>query len=301
MKPPVTDLLKGRFAVVSVDQDAVRQRLQPLPDPLQLGRDRGVAFRAEAQLKHLAGGVLVDQRGGRAFGHDPALVHDDQPVAELLGLVHVVRGEHQRDALLLESEEPVPEDVPRLRVQAGGGLVQQQDLRLVDQRAGDGQPALHAAGERVHAGLGLVGELGELQQLVRLRPQVAVGQAEVAAVDDQVVADPDLVVEVVLLRHHAQVRPDLGAVAVRIQPHDGQLARGALRDAADHPHCGRLAGAVGPEQAEGLPRRDVEGDAVDRGEIPVLLGQAARRNDGLGQLFRDCGVGHSTSLWQSRD
>ena len=38
-----------------------------------------------------------------------AAVHDHEPVAELLGLVHVVRREHERHALLLQPVEPVPE------------------------------------------------------------------------------------------------------------------------------------------------------------------------------------------------
>ena len=132
---------------------------------------RGVPLGAEPQLQDLAGGVVADQAGRRSFRHDPALVHDDEPVAELLGLVHVVRGEDQRDALFLEPEQAVPEDVPRLRVKAGGGLVKQQDAGLVDERTRDGQAPLHAAGQRVHLGLGLVRELREFQQLVRLGPR----------------------------------------------------------------------------------------------------------------------------------
>ena len=39
-----------------------------------------------------------DQLARRALGDDAAAVHDHEPVAELLGLVHVVRREHERDA-----------------------------------------------------------------------------------------------------------------------------------------------------------------------------------------------------------
>ena len=98
----------------------------------------------EAQLEHLAGRVLVDQRARAALGDDPAVVHDDEPVAQLLGLVHVVRRDDERDALALEPEEPVPQHVPRLGVEAGGGLVEQEHLGVVHQAARDGEPALHA-------------------------------------------------------------------------------------------------------------------------------------------------------------
>ena len=106
----------------------------------------------------------------RALGDDPPAVHDHQPVAELLGLVHVVRGEHQRDALLLEPEQPLPHEVAGLRVEAGGRLVEQQQLGLVDQRPGDGEPSLHAAGERIDLAVGPVGELHEVEQLGGARP-----------------------------------------------------------------------------------------------------------------------------------
>ena len=86
-----------------------------------------------------------------------AAVHDHEPVAQLLGLVHVVGGEHQRDALTLELVEALPQQVARLRVEPGGRLVEQQQLGLVDQRAGDREPALHAARERVDAVVAPVG------------------------------------------------------------------------------------------------------------------------------------------------
>ena len=120
--------------------------------------------------------VLADERGRRALGHDRALVDDDEAVAELLGLVHVVGREHQRRALLLEPEQPVPQDVPRLRVEAGRRLVEQQDARVVDEGARDREAALHAAGEVVDLGLGLVVELGEREQLVGRRAQELAGR-----------------------------------------------------------------------------------------------------------------------------
>ncbi len=49
------------------------------------------------------------------------------------------------------------EDVAGLRVEAGGRLVEQQDARVVDQRACDREAALHAAGEVVDLGLRPVG------------------------------------------------------------------------------------------------------------------------------------------------
>ena len=159
----------------------------------------------------------ADQRRRAALGHDPALVDDHDPVAELLGLVHVVRGEHEGGAALLEPEQPVPQHVPGLRVEAGGRLVEHEDARLVDQRPGDGQPPLHAARQVVDLGVALLLELREPQELVGPRRAHGPGDAEVAAVHDEVVPHAQLGVEVVLLRHHAEQRPDLRAVRVGVE------------------------------------------------------------------------------------
>ena len=77
--------------------------------------------------------VLLDQLARRTLGDDLALIHHDEPVAELLGLVHVVRGEHERDAPLLEPVQAVPQHMAGLRVEPGRRLVEQQQLGFVDQ------------------------------------------------------------------------------------------------------------------------------------------------------------------------
>ena len=101
------------------------------------------------------------------------VVHDDEPVAQLLGLVHVVRREDERHALPLQAVEPLPDDVPRLRVEAGRRLVEQQHLRLVDERARDREAALHAARQRLDLVVRALGELDELEQLVGARAELA--------------------------------------------------------------------------------------------------------------------------------
>ena len=110
---------------------------------------------------------------GTALGDDPGLVHDDQPVAQLLGLVHVVGRQDERHAALLQSIEPIPEQVARLRVEARRRLVEQQERGLVDQRAGDGQASLHPARQRLDLVVRALGQLGELEQLVGARPTSA--------------------------------------------------------------------------------------------------------------------------------
>ena len=130
----------------------------------------------EAQLGDLAGRVLLDQRARAALGDDLGLVHDDEPVAQLLGLVHVVGRQDERHAALLEPVQAVPQQVAGLRVEAGRRLVEEQHVGLVDQRAGDRQAPLHAARQRLDLVVGALGQLGELEQLVgaAARPRPAI-------------------------------------------------------------------------------------------------------------------------------
>ena len=155
---------------------------------------------------------LVEYRSiswrGRTLGDDLRLVHDDEAVAELLGLVHVVGGQDQRHATLLQPVEAVPEQVTRLRVEAGRRLVEEEQGRLVDQRPGDRQPPLHPARQRLDLVVLALGQLGELQQLVRAPVALGPRQAEVAPVEDEVLADGQLGVEAVLLGDDADPRAD---------------------------------------------------------------------------------------------
>src|SRR6266480_6490167 len=80
---------RGCLAVAGVEEDAVGQHLDALRETLELvERRRGID--RKAKFEHLAGGVLVDEAARRAEGDDLRLVHDDQAITKLLGLIHVV-------------------------------------------------------------------------------------------------------------------------------------------------------------------------------------------------------------------
>src|SRR5436190_266423 len=105
--------------------------------------------------------------------------------------------------------------------------------------------------------------------------QLAAREAEVAAVDDQVLAHGQLEVERVELRHDAEPAADRRPVTERVEAEHAQRAARDRRDTADHPHGRALAGAVRAEEAEGLPPGDVEVDPVDGGQLVEPLHEAA--------------------------
>jgi hypothetical protein len=63
--------------------------------------------------------------------------------------------------------------VAGLRVEAGRRLVEQQQLGLVDERAGDHEAPLHPARQRLDLVAGPLGQLDELEQLDRPAPRLA--------------------------------------------------------------------------------------------------------------------------------
>ena len=86
------------------------------------------------QLQHDVVEVLLEQARGRALGDDAAAVHDGDLVAQEVGLFHVMGRQQHRAAFRLDGADQVPEVVAGLRIEAGGRLVQEQHLRVVDER-----------------------------------------------------------------------------------------------------------------------------------------------------------------------
>ena len=131
------------------------------------------------------------------------MVHDRDPLAELVGLLHVVRGEQDRLAVPVQLAEHVPQREPALRVEAGGRLVEEQHGRAVEDRPCHHQPLRHPAGQGVDRGLGPFGQLELLEQVVSDLPGLLRTHAEQPTVEVQVLPDRQLAVEGVLLRHDA--------------------------------------------------------------------------------------------------
>ena len=124
-------LAQSRVTVDRVQKKPVGKDLHPLGDALQprLQRPRARRGRTAARAPRASRSARSARVALPSAAKRP-VVHDRQPVAELLGLVHVVRGDDQGDALLLQPVEPVPQKVPRLRVEPGGRLVEDQKLRV---------------------------------------------------------------------------------------------------------------------------------------------------------------------------
>ena len=111
----------------------------------------------------MLGSQRLDQLPRGPQRDDAPVVNDGHPLAQPLRFLHVVRGEQDGAAARLESLHHFPELAAGLRIEPRGGLVEEEQLGVVDQRAGDREPLGLAAGEVLHAGAGLVDEADPLE------------------------------------------------------------------------------------------------------------------------------------------
>ena len=169
--------------------------------------------------------------------------------------------------------------VAALRVDADGGLVEDQHVGIVDERGGDVEAPLHSAAERLRLVAGAVGEADERERRVDALAQQRAGHPVERAEQLEVGGGAEVLVDRELLRNDADA--PLGEVGVLVE---GQTRRvGADEDraaigadqAAQHRDGRRLAGAVRAEQADDLAGADRQRQVGDDGAAAVRLAKAS--------------------------
>ena len=151
---------RGAHAATSWTSPAARSRVRPVAS-----RKTSSSVGSSSPPRRRRRSAL--SAAGRALAHDQAVVDDRDAVAELVGLLEVLRREEDRRALAVDPAQLLPDRQPAGRVEAGGRLVEEQDLGLVHERRREVEPALHAAGVALDHAVGGVLELDQLEQLLR--------------------------------------------------------------------------------------------------------------------------------------
>ena len=213
---------------------------------------------------------LAAQLLDRPLGDDPAVGDDDDVIDDVVGLgQHVARDEH-RLALRGEVAQEGPQPSDAFGVQAVGGLVEDDDVRVGEQRCGETEPLAHAHGVAAGPLAGSGGDADQFEELVhpRVRGAARVGK------DPQVIAPTAARVEVGRFESRADDLHGVGEVLVAVFA-DERLARGRADEPEEHAHRRRLAGAVGAEES-GDPRRlHRKGEVVDCDKRAELFGQVS--------------------------
>ena len=208
-------------------------------------------------------------------------VGDVGDLVAALGLVHVVGRDQHREALGGERVDLVPELAPRLRIDAGGRLVEQQQFRARQRAGAERQPLLPAAGQ-------LAGEL-----------LLAAGQAEpfdggarcgdrlrdaVDAADElEILAHRQVLIQAEALRHVADLALDLVGLGADVVAEAGAGAFIRRQQAAQHADRGRLAGAVRAEEAVDRAALDLHREVAHHRAAVEFFGQAVHIDDDIGR------------------
>src|SRR3954447_8560224 len=216
-----------------------------------------------------------DQLAGRALGEDPAVLDDRHAVGERLRLVEIVGGEQHGLPELAQGAHHLPGGAARGRVEARRRLVEEDQLGGAEEREGEVEPALLAAGRGPSAAVRALLEPGEGDRLlhaarggVQLRPvleRLAHGQVRVGAA---------------ALQHDAHAPAQIGRALGRVEAEHGHLAAVPVPVALEDLDGGGLARAVGPEQPEDLAAPDAERQPADRLLAPVGLRQVVHNDRG---------------------
>ena len=243
------------------------------------------------RLAGLAGADLQDRPphellhfAGRAAGQQPAAVDQGQAIAAL-GLVEIGGGDEDRHLLAEQLIEDPPEIAARDGIDAVGRLVEEEHLGRVDRGAGEAEFLFHAAGEIARQAAPKRRQVAEGQQPLGLLPPPAARHVVDVGVEVEVLHHGQVGVQPETLAHVADVFLDRLGLADDVPAGHPGVAGRRVHDGRQQPHGGRLAGAVGPDQAEDFPLRHVEVQIDHGGQIAERLRQVFRADHGHKRKF----------------
>ena len=104
----------------------------------------------------------------RAGFNDLSLIHEHHPVADLPGKTHLVGDHHHGHPFLGQVDHDVEYLADHLRVEGRGRFVEEHDLGVHGQGAGDGHALLLAAGKLRRVTVSFFGDTDLLEQRIAI-------------------------------------------------------------------------------------------------------------------------------------
>ena len=157
-------------------------------------------------------------------------------------------------------------------IEARRRLVEEDELGVADERDAEVEPALLAAGERLHARVALLAEPDELDHLVDVaRVRVVAGEQLVRLADREVRATAPTLEDDADALPQLSRPASLGIVPEHARPRR-RRASGSPRGSRPSSSCRRRSGPSSPNTS---PCRDVEADPADRLDAAVGLREVA--------------------------
>src|SRR5699024_7371951 len=217
----------------------------------------------EGESRSGVASVVIDECGHGVQRDEPAVVNDPDSIAEVLGFLHVVRGEHNSRTTVSDVLDDIPHRQAGLRIQRRGQLVEEDHLRAVQQGKSDEDPLALPSGETFDSGLVFSSDPQRGQQLFPWCGLFVERGEQLHRFGDR---DPRQ--QLRALQLHAGAQGQFMLVIDRMTIQDCDSARGRRIQPLDAVQQGRLARPVGADESEDLPLPHLEGDVVDGGHVP---------------------------------
>ena len=226
------------------------------------------------------------KRGQRGRPEEPSRVDRQQVIADPLDLAQQVRGEDDGDP---ELGAGAPDEVQHLvaagRVEPVGGLVEEQQPRVVDERLGELDALLHAGRVAADGPVALLVQADVPEDLGRPLASGVGRQAGDAGHVGHELGGAHVGGQAVVLGRVAHQLADAGGMVGDVVPEHEGRARGGRQQPEQDADERRLAGAVRPDQPDDRGPH-LEGQLVERDDRPKRLVsprvamRAARSPDG---------------------
>ncbi len=151
---------------------------------------------------------------------------DGDPVCQALRLIQVVGAQHDAATGMLEADDELADRARRKWVQSGRRLVQENDLRLVQQRSRERDLLLHAARKAGDACGAQFVKIEQTQQLVDASSASIVVEPIDAPEKVQITPGRHLIVQARCVGHQPHARANGGRVGAHVATRHGGFAGG---------------------------------------------------------------------------
>src|ERR1700690_4206666 len=245
----------------------------------------------KGQLDHVLASERSDELARRPQRNGLAVVDDADAVTQALSFVHVVRRQQHGAPAPLEALDDVPKLQARLGVEPRRWLIEEDELRVSDERACDGEALLLPPGELLVPGVPFLFERDDSEDVVGVAP---LDKKKPEQGND--LGHRKAFQEGRLLKRNADPLAQRPLVARPGEAKNLDVAVGGLKQPLENFDGRRLAGAVRTEQAEALACVHVEVEPVDGDHAAVVaLYEAAAMHGEAGRTTR----AHGRSRWKT--
>ena len=187
----------------------------------------------------------------RVVREDAALVENQHAAARHVHLVQDVSGDENR-VMSGQTFDELADGTNLVRVETDGWLVENDELRLVDQRIGEADTLLVTLRQMANDAMADVLQPALFHH--RVHPLAGLGAAQTlqAGAKSQILLHPHVAMQRVVLRHVADAPAHFIRLGENIEARHAHRAAGGRHEAGQHAHDGALPGAIRPEQAHDL-------------------------------------------------